>query len=112
MLFIGACTVCQTKHLDKWNESRRAWLHSFDVIIASRDSQENIDRFRKATNFQLPITADPKGHLAERYNAVWVPRAYAVDAEGRVAWVQTEEALTNDPRLIITEATKAIRRKQ
>lgn len=36
---------------------------------------------------------DPDGQAAKRYNARWLPRAYALDERGNVAYIQPETTL-------------------
>jgi hypothetical protein len=42
------------------------------------------------------VLLDKRGETAQRYNALWLPRAYALDERGVVTYVQSERTL--DPQ--------------
>jgi hypothetical protein len=39
------------------------------------------------------VVLDPHGETARRYNALWRPRAYALDERGRLTYIQSERTL-------------------
>ena len=45
---------------------------------------------------RVRVLLDRHGETARRYNARWLPRAYALDEQGRLAYVQPETTL--DPQ--------------
>jgi hypothetical protein len=87
LLFIGACSPCVERDLLAWQRAANEHKDR-GVIVISRDSLEGVALFRRLHHCPLPILADPKGEFTERFNAFWVPRAYAVTPDGRLAWVQ------------------------
>lgn len=42
------------------------------------------------------MVIDAKGAEAARWNALWRPRVFMVDAQGRTAYVQPDTALDSD----------------
>jgi hypothetical protein len=45
---------------------------------------------------RVRLLLDPEGQTAKQYNARWLPRAYALDAQGVLTYVQS--ATTLDPQ--------------
>lgn len=92
LLLIGSCSSCVHNDLLEWKYAaeRRA---DASLVIVSRDTQANVDKFVRTFHFPLPIVADPNGALAKRLNLIWVPRAYAVTAGGQLVWIQTEQGM-------------------
>ena len=45
---------------------------------------------------RVRLLLDPGGAMATRFNARWAPRAFLIDARGRIAWV--EPGTTPDPK--------------
>jgi hypothetical protein len=41
-------------------------------------------------DLQVQIMHDPSNHTARTYNALWFPRAYALDAQGNISYVQRD----------------------
>ena len=42
------------------------------------------------------VLPDPLGHLAARFHASWTPRAYVVNAQGKLSYVQPLDAMEGD----------------
>jgi hypothetical protein len=45
---------------------------------------------------QAQVLLDRRGEMARRYNALWLPRAYALDERGVMTYAQSERTL--DPQ--------------
>lgn len=51
----------------------------------------SLDPTCKAAPGRTLIALDPTGKTAERFNAGWLPRAYVLDEQGRIAYVQAPD---------------------
>ena len=62
------------------------------VIVAVRQIEPGIEACaRQAPAARLLL--DPAGRTAKRYNALWLPRAYALDERGAVTYAQPANTL-------------------
>ena len=93
LLFIGPCAPCVTKDLRRWRAVSEQHPKA-NLIIVSRDTKQNIAKFIKKEKIPLPIFEDPNGALGKSFNAIWIPRAYQVGADGTLLWVQKDDAMS------------------
>lgn len=73
------------------------------VVMVVRDSSESVKAFKKVHHVSFQVLADPDGSLAQACNAFWMPRAYLLDREGRLVWIQQRENVdlkAEVPRLV------------
>jgi hypothetical protein len=105
LLFIGACTSCEAKELMRWTQIQRE-TQGLRVVVISRDRIENITEFLKGKRSPLPIIADPQGVLARTFNAIWTPRVYGVDVNGRVAWIQKNNTASDQMAIAAVKRRK------
>jgi hypothetical protein len=93
LLLIGPCAPCVIEDVRRWEEMTKR-QPDLGCVLVSRDSQANIDGFRKKEKVTLPILPDEDGGFSQALNGIWVPRAYLLDNQGRLLWVQTNDAMT------------------
>lgn len=91
-VFIGTCSSCMAKDLRQWESVKTD--SELNVMMVVRDSPQQVKAFWKEHGLTLPFTTDPQGNLHKVYNAIYVPRAYGIDAEGRLVWIQKNDALS------------------
>ncbi len=89
LIFIGACSPCVLNDLKQWERLQPQW-QDVKILLVGRSTPKQITDFVKSTQLTLPIIPDPQGRLAKAYNAVWVPRAYVIDRQGKITWIQKE----------------------
>jgi hypothetical protein len=71
--------------------------HSADrILLVAMQAVDPKDPVCAKQGPRVRVLLDRHGETARRFNALWLPRAYALDAEGRLTYVQP--AATLDPR--------------
>lgn len=107
ILFVGECTDCGARAVDGWQkEAARPGAPA--VVVVSESAPSELREFLATRHYPSPFHADPKGTLSRRYNAVWTPRAYAVDSRGRLVWRQGPEG--EEPSILLAEAARSLER--
>jgi peroxiredoxin len=94
LLFIGDCTSCFGKTLSLW-EQVRAEGHAVYVVTSSDPAEART--FLAQSRLRMPVLlerTDPGS--AARYNAAFRPRAYVIDASGRLIYAQPEDEASSD----------------
>ena len=66
---------------------------SVRVLVAVRNPDESVQQWCAPYRGRVRMVVDPGGAAAQRFNARWLPRAYAVDERGRLAYAQLPETL-------------------
>lgn len=98
LLFVGAATTCSVKSLvSAWADVRKGQPELAIVGIATTadaPAAEMCDRKGAPVRMLL----DPEDSLADVLNARWKPRAYLLDQNGRIAYVQPDT--TMDPMAV------------
>jgi peroxiredoxin len=103
-VFIGACSSCMAKILSQW-ENVKTESQRFKPVLVVRDSPQRIKAFWKEHRLTLPFVADPKGDLHKAYNVIYVPRAYAINAQGQLVWIQKNDYLSPGEITRLAEAS-------
>jgi hypothetical protein len=93
LVFVGSCTSCALGQMGDWSDAVGP-RGSKSIAIISRDRPERIAAFVRSERFQLPIIADPTGELAASFNAIWLPRAYALSRSGTLLWLQKDDRMS------------------
>ena len=80
--------------METWSRLPQQFENAVLVVVVPSLSPEieGCDKGR----VDVCVLLDPKGRTAKRYNAGWLPRAYAVDERGLLTYVQGEATL--DPQ--------------
>jgi hypothetical protein len=61
----------------------------------------------KAAQLDLPVQEDPMERWKQAYNAFFVPRAFLVDQQGRLLWIQPPGmALSDAFRFVVKSVDK------
>jgi hypothetical protein len=93
VVFIGTCGDCVARDLLQWQGIAGQYPEGRLVLVA-RSTPTQVRDFVRKYSIAFPVVSDPEGKLGGAVNAAWFPRAYSVDPEGRVTWIQTNDRLT------------------
>lgn len=103
LLFIGSCSACAGSDLAavaSWRVSQSSLQPGESVrsgrkpptephlLVVTQDTTERAAQFLKTSKLRLDLVCDDNGASAKAYNAAFLPRAYLVDARGRLRWRQ------------------------
>lgn len=105
---VGGATLLQSDALQQGHP----WVR---VFVASQERAAEIRAAMVGHDYKLTVLLDEGGRCARSYNALWYPRAYVLDEQGRVLFVQSDsqqetEAIREVSRLL--EARVPVRRHQ
>lgn len=107
-VFIGSCAGCVAVDAKKWQEAATQHPQA-SLVLVSRDTQAAVMAFAQEFEITAPMLADTDGALAKAFNATWVPRAYYFDGRGKLAWLQTQDAIVPGELMTALEAEKELR---
>lgn len=89
MLFIGPCGSCALARVRQWEGLARRSPDSA-LLVITPSTAADAARFSARLSGAVRVVCDTGGQMALAYNAAWRPRAYAVDARGRLTYCQPE----------------------
>jgi len=66
---------------------------SLQVLVALPAADASIEQWCAPYRGRVRMVIDPGGENARRFNARWLPRAYALDEQGRLLYAQPPETM-------------------
>jgi peroxiredoxin len=89
VLFIGDCTECSEDLLARWERLRR---QGYAVYVVTSSGAAEVEKLVAASGLKLPVLLEQSHQgVSEQYNAAFRPRAYVVDAAGKIVYAQPEQ---------------------
>jgi len=73
------------------------------VVIFAVQRADTLAKACAKAQGKVQVLLDPGGRTAKRYNALWLPRAYAVDERGKLTYVQSDETSNAQAPLRVAE---------
>lgn len=85
--FATWCGPCRKElpHLQKDVYEKFVDQNDFELLVIGREhSWEEINKFKKEQNFNLPFYADPKREIYSKYAGQNIPRNFIIDKTGKI----------------------------
>lgn len=83
--------------MEAWSRLQQQVSNSI-IIFAVQRSHAG-EAVCKTTVGRVHVLLDPRGETAHRYNAWWLPRAYVIDADGVLTYVQPDQTMDTEAPL-------------
>lgn len=97
----GGATIVQ------WDSLQRGHPEA-NVVVATPEDASAVRRVLTGRDLKLRVLLDTEGKTAKRYNARWHPRAYLLDRQGRIVYVQPDTQTEVDAIQEVSRRLKAI----
>jgi peroxiredoxin len=85
--FATWCGPCRKElpHLQKEVYEKFGNRNDFELLVIGREhSQEELNKFEKEQNFNLPFYPDPKREIYSKYAGQNIPRNFIIDKSGKI----------------------------
>lgn len=96
------CGPCRAEIPDLQKLHDRYESRGFKVVGVSVDAdgtEQEVRDFVRDQSMRYPVALDPKGELADMFEASAIPTSVLVDREGKVLWIETGTISFDDPEI-------------
>lgn len=96
------CPPCRAEIPDLQKLHDRYASRGFNVVGVSVDAdgaEQEVRDFVRDQAMRYPVAFDPKGELADMFEASAIPTSVLVDREGKVLWIETGIISFDDPEI-------------